>query len=158
MAHLLRQVAALAKSLIWLLVPTLCYPSCQFPLHKPLITSHSPSPASMRVLPHLLPHSCLSALAFPYPGSSSLHRSKGLPFQWCLTRPSSATYPARIMVPSMCTLWLVVQSLGALGGLVGWYCSSYWAANPFSSFSTPPTPQSDVWLCASASLLVRGQL
>ena len=29
---------------------------------------------------------------------------------------SSATYVARAMGPSMCTLWLVVQSLGALGG------------------------------------------
>jgi hypothetical protein len=35
----------------------------------------------------------------------------------------------------MCTLWLMVHSLGALGDLVGWYCSSYEVANPFSSFS-----------------------
>ena len=34
--------------------------------------------------------------------------------------------------------WLVVYFLGAMcggGALVGWYCSSYRAANPFSSFS-----------------------
>jgi hypothetical protein len=31
-------------------------------------------------------------------------------------RPSSATYSAGTMGPSMCILWLVVQSLGALGG------------------------------------------
>jgi len=51
-------------------------------------------PASMRVIPHPPTHSCLSDLAFLYPGSSSLHRTKGLPSQWCLIRPSSATYPA----------------------------------------------------------------
>jgi hypothetical protein len=38
------------------------------------------------------------------------------------------------MSPTMCTLWLVVSSLGALGVLVSSYCcSSYEAANPFSS-------------------------
>jgi hypothetical protein len=36
---------------------------------------------------------------------------------------------------SICTLWLVVYSLGVLGCLVGWYCSSYGAANPFIFFS-----------------------
>jgi hypothetical protein len=37
------------------------------------------------------------------------------------------------MGPSMCTLWLVVESLGALGVLVGSYCFSlFGAANPFS--------------------------
>ena len=40
-----------------------------------------PNPASIRVLPHLPTHSCLSTIAFPYPGSSSLHRTKGLPSQ-----------------------------------------------------------------------------
>jgi hypothetical protein len=40
------------------------------------------------------------------------------------------------MSPSMCTLWLVVSSLGALGVLVGSYCCfSYGAASFFSSFS-----------------------
>jgi hypothetical protein len=37
----------------------------------------------------------------------------------------------------MCILWLVVKSLGALEGLVSsCCCSSYGAANPFSSFSS----------------------
>jgi hypothetical protein len=49
-----------------------------FPPH-PLFPPHMT--ASMRVLPHLPTHSHLSALAFPYPGSSSLHRTKGLPSQ-----------------------------------------------------------------------------
>jgi hypothetical protein len=38
---------------------------------------------------------------------------------------------------SMCTLWLVVYSMGALGDLVSWYCcSSYGVANPFSFLGT----------------------
>ena len=41
----------------------------------------SPTPASKSVLPHLHTHFYLSALAFPYPGSLSLHRTKGLPSQ-----------------------------------------------------------------------------
>ena len=34
---------------------------------------------SMRVLLHPLTHSCLTTLASPYAGASSLHRTKGLP-------------------------------------------------------------------------------
>jgi hypothetical protein len=89
----------------------------------------------MRVLSHPPTYSCLPSLAFPYTGALSLHRTKGLSSHWCQTRPSSATYAAEAMGPSRCPLWLVVYSLGALGDLVGWYCcSSYGAANPFSSF------------------------
>jgi len=57
---------------------------------------------------------------------------EGLPFPWCQTRPSSATYAAGGTGPSMCTLWLVVLSLGDLrGSLVGWYCcSSYGVQTP----------------------------
>jgi hypothetical protein len=41
------------------------------------------------------------------------------------------------MSPSVCFLWLVVYSQGALGVLVSSYCcSSYGAANPFSSLGT----------------------
>ena len=54
-------------------------------------------PASMRVPPHLPTHSCLCTLAFHYPGSSSFHRIKGLPFQWYQIRQSSATYSAGAM-------------------------------------------------------------
>jgi hypothetical protein len=42
------------------------------------------------------------------------HRTKGCSSHWCPTEPSSATYVARAMGPFMCTLWLVVQSPGAL--------------------------------------------
>jgi hypothetical protein len=38
--------------------------------------------------------------------------------------------------PFMCTFWLAVYSLGALGVLFGWHCcSSYGIANTFSLFS-----------------------
>jgi hypothetical protein len=53
-----------------------CLPSW-FPLHKPL--SPTAPLASKRVLPHWPTHSCLTALAFPYAGSLSLHRTKGRP-------------------------------------------------------------------------------
>jgi hypothetical protein len=63
----------------------------------------------MRVFPtHPPTPACLPALAFPYTGPLRLHRTKGLFSYWYLTRPSSATYAARAMGPSMCTLWLVV--------------------------------------------------
>ena len=35
--------------------------------------------SSMRLLPHPPTHSHLTALAFPYTGALSLHRTKGLP-------------------------------------------------------------------------------
>ena len=107
-----------------------CYPPFQLPLHK--------APVSMRVLPHQPTHSCLSALAFPYLGS--LHRTKGLPSQWCQINQSSATYLAGAMIPTPpppCVLfgsWFSPWEF--LGGLVGWYCcSSSGVANPFNSFS-----------------------
>jgi hypothetical protein len=43
----------------------------------------SVSPASMMVLPHPPIHFCLSALEFPYAGSSSLHRTKELQSHCC---------------------------------------------------------------------------
>jgi hypothetical protein len=99
-----------------------------------LVVSHAP--VSMRMLPHSLTHSCLTTLPFPYTGALNLHGTKGFSSHWCQTMPSSATYAAGAMGPSMCTLWLVVWSLGALRDLVGWYCCcSYGVANPFSSFS-----------------------
>ena len=47
-------------------------------------------------------------LAFPYSGASILHRTKGLSFYWCMTRPSFAPYVSGAMGCFMCTLWLVV--------------------------------------------------
>jgi hypothetical protein len=72
---------------------------------SPLFTLSSTSPlfcpplpcASMRVHFHTPNHSCFSALVFPYPGSSSLYRTKGLPSQRCQIRQSSVIYPSRAM-------------------------------------------------------------
>ena len=50
--------------------------SIPFPVPPPKTTYIFPPPASMRVLPQLLIHSCLSALAFPCHGS--LQQTKGL--------------------------------------------------------------------------------
>lgn len=61
------------------------YLPSQFPLHNPPI----PSLCLYKGAP---PHSCPSALAFPYPGN--LHWIEGLPSQRYPSRPSSATYPA----------------------------------------------------------------
>lgn len=79
-----------------------------FPSTNPLLPS--PPTASMRVLSHLPTHLWISALAFPYPGSSNLHRTKGLPSQGCPIRLSSAKYSVdTYTIPHpMCTLWFVV--------------------------------------------------
>jgi hypothetical protein len=58
-------------------------------------------PASMRVYLHPPTHSCLSALSFAYTGAPGLHRTTGLVFYWCLSRPSSARDMAEVMGPSM---------------------------------------------------------
>jgi hypothetical protein len=81
-----------------------CYPLSWFPLPKPSIPIPLP-PAPVRVLPTIpLPP---PRPDIPNTRASSLHRSKGLSSHWCPTRPSSATYSARAMGPSMCTLWLM---------------------------------------------------
>jgi hypothetical protein len=61
---------------------------CPFPV-SPLQAPYSiPAQlASMRVLKHLLTHSCLSSLAFLYTGSSIPYRTKGLPSHWWQVRP-----------------------------------------------------------------------
>jgi hypothetical protein len=62
----------------------------------------------MRVLPHPPTHSLLPAMVFPYTGASNTLRPKGCSSHWCPTRPSSATYAARAIGCSTCTLLLVV--------------------------------------------------
>ena len=118
----------------------------QFQMFSPFLVAPSETPypfprpsASMRVLPHPPTHSHLPTLAFPYPGAS---RPQGLSSHWCLTRPSSATYVAGAMGPSMCTLWLVVYSPGGLGvgsGLLTVLLPS-WGCKPPSvpSATSPP--------------------
>jgi len=98
-----------------------CYPLFPF--------SHILSPflCFCKVLPFWPTHSHLNTLAFPYTRETNPHRTKGFSFYCCQTMPSSAIYVPGVMGPSMCTHWLVVQSLGAL---VGWYCcSSYGVAS-----------------------------
>jgi len=86
-----------------------------FPVHKSV--SHLSTPSSLRVyIPQPPTPSPLHTLMFPDTWGSSLGRIKGFS-HWCPTRPTSTTYAARAMGLSMCTLWVVVYSLGAL---VGW--------------------------------------
>jgi hypothetical protein len=66
-------------------------PFMVFPMEIPYFIP--PPLASMRMLPHSPTCSHLPTLPFPSTGASSLHRTKGLSSHWCLTRPSSATYP-----------------------------------------------------------------
>ena len=62
------------------------------------------------------------------------------------------------MGPFMCTLWLVVLSLGAMGGLLGWYCcSSYGFQSPWAPSVLSPTPPLEIpcsvqWLAVSIRL------
>ena len=120
----------------------------------------SPLPASMRALPHSHTHSCLITLAFHYVGPLSLQRTKGLPLMpdkaifWYISTWSHGSLHVYSLVSS-----LVPMSSGVgCGGLVGWYCSSYGVANPFSFFissSKTPHAHSHGRLKASTSLLIR---
>ena len=94
-----------------------CYPLSGL---SPDTLPHSLSPCLHEGAPHPPIHSHLPVLEFPYTGALSLHRTKGLSSLLMLTKPSSATYAAGAMGPSMCPLWLVVWSLGALGVVVSY--------------------------------------
>jgi hypothetical protein len=138
-----------------------CYPHSLFPLQKPSIPHPSPcfyegTPPPNHPLPSPKPwhSSILGHQAFIGPRASPpTDAQQGHP---------SATYVAEIIGHSMCTLWLVVYSLGALGegGLDEWYCcSSYGVANPFSSFtpfsnSSTGDQCSVQWLTASICLCI----
>jgi hypothetical protein len=73
----------------------------QFPSSKSLSHLYS---CFYEVLPYPSTHSRLISLA----RASSLHKTQGLPSHWCQIRPSSATYAAGTIGPSMCSLWLLV--------------------------------------------------
>jgi len=69
-----------------------CYPLSCFPSKKhPPLSRWSPA--------HQPTHSCFLALAFPHTGEQSLHRIKDLFSHWCLTRPSSETWPPNELPP-----------------------------------------------------------
>ena len=123
-----------------------------FTLRKTL--SPPPPPAYQPTYSHF------PVLAFLYTGASSLHRTKCLSPHWCLTRPSSATYAAGSMGHSMCTLWLVVWSLGAQGV---WLVNNVVLSMDFQTPSapsvlslTPPlgTRRSVQWLTESIHLCI----
>ena len=83
-----------------------CYPlSWDSPLEysSPI----SPPPASIRMFSLLSTNLHLTTLASTYTEEVSLHRNKDFSYG-CQTMPSSATYAAGAMAPSMYTLWLVV--------------------------------------------------
>ena len=110
---------------------TFC-PLSRSTVQKPPIPSSLPLPLWWE-LPDSPINSCIHALAFPYTRASNHFRPKGCFSHWYPTRPSSATNAAGAMGLSMCTLWLVVQSLGILAGggsgqctllLPTWGCST----------------------------------
>jgi hypothetical protein len=86
-----------------------------------------PSPA------HQPTHSHFLALASPHTEAYSLHRTKDLSSHWCPTRPSSAAYAAGAMSPIMCVLWWFSPWELWVVLVISYSCSSYGAANPFSS-------------------------
>ena len=78
---------------------------------------------------------------------SSFSRAKSLSSLWCLTIPSSAAYASGAMSNSMCTLWLMILSLGALGVLGDSLLFLLCTAKPFSSmgpFSSSPLRTNDI--------------
>jgi hypothetical protein len=104
-------------------------------LETPLL--HTLNPASKRVLLHPSTNSWLPSLAFPYTGASNPLRPKGQSSHWCPTRLYSAIHGTGAIGPSMCTIWLVFQNQGALGGLASWhYCSLHGTAKHLSSFTS----------------------
>ena len=80
-----------------------------FPV-SPLQTPYPipPYPASMRVLPHPPTHSCLTSLAFLYTEASNLHRTKGLPSNWCQIRALKLlqSFPSLL-----CSVWWLAVSI-----------------------------------------------
>ena len=118
----------ISPSLVTPLQPPFNLPSASYPLP---LWGCSPT--------HSITYSNLTSPASPYSGASNLHRTKGLPFHWLQTRPSSATYVPGAMDPSLYTPWLVVKSLGALGGPANWR-SLYGVSIPCSSRSSARFP------------------
>jgi len=62
-----------------------------FVYYSLFLLSHTPPPPSMRMVPLPSTSSHLNALALPYIGETSLHRTKGFFSYWCWTMLSSDT-------------------------------------------------------------------
>jgi hypothetical protein len=80
-----------------------CYPLSWFSLFKPSVALSLPLWRCSLTQP-LPPHHP----GIHYTVPSTLHRIKGLSSHWCQVRPSSATFAAEAMGPTMYTLWLMV--------------------------------------------------
>ena len=90
-------------------------------------------------------------------------QAHGFLLPWCPKRPFSATHAASTMDPSMCTLCLVVQFLGAPGSLACWHCCSLHGAamslscfSPFSNFSIRDSELNPMVVCEHLPLLLPG--
>jgi hypothetical protein len=127
-------------------------------LSLPLRVPHPPTPAFPTPPP-----------AFLYTGPSNPNRTKGHSSHLCPTRPSSATYRAGAMDPSLWTLWLEVQFPETQGpGGSGWLtlltlllppqdCKPPQLLQSLLQLLHPgPCTQSDGWLraCTSVSSLL----
>lgn len=91
-----------------------------FPLLvSPLQTLPLPLPfASKKMLPHPSTHFCLTLLASPFPGATSLHRTKSLPSHWyqisspllhMLLEPWNTS---NLIASSVSILWLICPEWG----------------------------------------------
>jgi hypothetical protein len=128
------------------------------PPPKPSIQSPSPCfyegvPPPTHPLPPLCPH-------IPYTGALSLHGTKDLCSHWCPTRPSSSTYTAGAMGPSL-HVYSLVDGLvsGTSGGIL--LVDNVVLPMGLQTLSTPSVlfhwglhAQSNGWLWASASVFV----
>jgi hypothetical protein len=95
----------------------------------------------------------------PSPDSCTLG-TKYLFSHWCLTRLSSAAYAGG----AMSAPWLIAKYPGALGPLVGWYCSSYGVANDsifYHPVLSPRLPFQIIlhpWICITKKNEQKNQL
>jgi len=135
------------------------YPLPWFPLQNPTIPS--PLSASMRVLPH---SPTLSSLPWYSPtlGNEDFIGPRASPPIDARQCHSLLHRQLEPWVPPCVFFGWWFGPWELWGNLVGWYCSSYGVANPFSFFSpfsdSPqwgPRAQSKGWLWASALVFVR---
>jgi hypothetical protein len=117
-----------------------------YPLHQPPHpTSTTPSPLPVWECSPTRLHS--PAPLFQHPPTlehqtSLVPRASPRPSRCCQTRASSATYESGAMDPCRYTPWLVVYSLGELGGQVSLCCSSNGLTTPLCSPSPSASSRS----------------